>query len=50
LPLANIRENCALTPVFSSKRDRDGDIDALAREAGPQGQLNRIIAALDFSD
>jgi hypothetical protein len=24
--------------------------DALAKEAGPQRQLNRIIAALDFSD
>jgi hypothetical protein len=32
------------------QRNRDGDIDALAKQAGPQGQLNRIIAALDFSD
>ncbi len=36
--------------IEASERDRDGDIDALAKEAGPQGQLNRIIAALDFSD
>jgi len=36
--------------IRASERDRDGDIDALAREAGPQGQLNRLIAALDFSD
>jgi hypothetical protein len=35
--------------IQASERDRDGDIDDLAREAGPQGQLNRIIAALDFS-
>lgn len=36
--------------IEASERDRDGDVDALAKEAGPQGQLNRIIAALDFSD
>ena len=36
--------------IQASERDRDGDIDALARESGPQGQLNRLIAALDFSD
>jgi hypothetical protein len=36
--------------IEAGERDRDGDIDALAKEAGPQGQLNRIIAALDFSD
>jgi hypothetical protein len=36
--------------IAASERDRDGAIDDLAREAGPQGQLNRIIAALDFSD
>jgi hypothetical protein len=35
--------------IRASERDRDGDIDALARESGPQGQLNRLIAALDFS-
>jgi len=34
----------------SHQRDRDGNIDALAKESGPQGQLNRLIAALDFSD
>lgn len=34
----------------ASERDRDGDNEALAKEAGPQGQLNRIIATLDFSD
>lgn len=36
--------------VEAQQRDRDDGIDALAKEAGPQGQLNRIIAALDFSD
>jgi hypothetical protein len=36
--------------IQASERDKDGDIDALARQAGPQGQLNRLIAALDFSD
>jgi hypothetical protein len=35
--------------IEARQRDRDGDIDALAKETGPQGQLNRIIAALDFS-
>ncbi|MHB8730129.1 MAG: hypothetical protein ACYC9K_14030 [Sulfuricaulis sp.] len=35
--------------IEARQRDRDGDIDALAKEAGPQGQLNRLIAALDFS-
>lgn len=29
---------------------RDSANDRLAQESGPQGQLNRIIAALDFSD
>lgn len=32
------------------EHDRDGDNDRLAQEAGPQGELNRIIAALDFGD
>lgn len=36
--------------IQASERDRGGDNDELAGEAGPQGQLNRIIAALDFSD
>jgi hypothetical protein len=36
--------------IQALERDRDGDNDALAKEAGPQGQLNRLIAALDFSD
>ena len=36
--------------IEARERGRDGDIDALAKEAGPQGQLNRLIAALDFSD
>ncbi|HEX9663832.1 MAG TPA: hypothetical protein VGB27_16210 [Candidatus Binatia bacterium] len=36
--------------IEARERNRDGDIDRLAQEAGPQGQLNRIIAALDFSD
>jgi hypothetical protein len=39
-----------IAKIEASERDRDGQIDDLAREAGPQGQLNRIIAALDFSD
>lgn len=39
-----------IAKIEASERDKDGDIDALAREAGPQGQLNRIIAALDFGD
>jgi hypothetical protein len=39
-----------IAKIEASERDRDGAIDDLAREAGPQGQLNRIIAALDFSD
>jgi hypothetical protein len=36
--------------IEARERDRDGNIDALTKEAGPQGQLNRLIAALDFSD
>jgi hypothetical protein len=36
--------------IEAQQRDRDGSIDALAKEDGPQGQLNRLIAALDFSD
>ena len=36
--------------VQALERGRGGDNDALAKEAGPQGQLNRLIAALDFSD
>lgn len=36
--------------VEASQRDRDSGNTALANEAGPQGQLNRIIAGLDFSD
>ncbi|GAB4507722.1 MAG: hypothetical protein Tsb0026_04240 [Sulfuricaulis sp.] len=36
--------------VRAGERDRDGAIDDLAKEAGPQGQLNRIIAGLDFGD
>lgn len=36
--------------IEASQRDRDGEIDGLAKETGPQGQLNRLIAALDFSD
>jgi hypothetical protein len=31
-------------------RNRDAGNDLLQREDGPQGQLNRIIAGLDFSD
>ena len=36
--------------VEALERGRGGDNDALAKEAGPQGQLNRLIAALDYSD
>lgn len=36
--------------IEARDRHRDGGNDQLAQEAGPQGQLNRIIAALDFSD
>ncbi len=36
--------------IQARERGRDSDNDELAKEAGPQGQLNRIIAALDFSD
>jgi hypothetical protein len=36
--------------VNASERDRDSDNDKLQNEAGPQGQLNRIIAGLDFSE
>jgi hypothetical protein len=36
--------------IRSSERDRDGDSDRLQKEEGPQGQLNRIIAELDFSE
>jgi len=36
--------------IEARERDRDGANDRLAQEAGPQGELNRIIAALDFGD
>lgn len=36
--------------IQASERDRDNGNDDLANETGPQGQLNRIIAALDYSD
>lgn len=36
--------------IRAGERDLDDGIDALARETGPQGQLNRIIAGLDFGD
>ncbi len=39
-----------IAKIEATARDRDGEIDALAKETGPQGQLNRIIASLDFSD
>lgn len=39
-----------IAKIQASLRDRDGELDALSKETGPQGQLNRIIAALDFSD
>jgi len=36
--------------IRASERDRQGDNDKLRMEDGPQGQLNRIIAGLDFSE
>lgn len=39
-----------IAKIEARDRDRDGDNDRLAQEAGPQGQLNRIIAGLDFND
>lgn len=39
-----------IAKIEASERDKDGAIDDLAKEAGPQGQLNRLIAALDFGD
>jgi hypothetical protein len=36
--------------IRASERDRDGDNNKLRDEDGPQGQLNRIIAGLDFSE
>ncbi|MDH5512294.1 MAG: hypothetical protein OEY27_03685 [Gammaproteobacteria bacterium] len=39
-----------IAKVEARERDRDSGNENLAKEAGPQGQLNRIIAALDFSD
>lgn len=38
-----------IAKIQTSLRDRDGEIGTLAKETGPQGQLNRIIAGLDFS-
>ena len=39
-----------IAKIVARERSRDSDIDRLAKETGPQGQLNRIIAALDFGD
>lgn len=36
--------------IQARERDQSSGIDDLAKETGPQGQLNRIIAALDFGD
>lgn len=36
--------------IEAQQRDRAGDNDLLQKEEGPQGQLNRIIAGLDFSE
>lgn len=36
--------------VEARERDKGSGNDDLAKESGAQGQLNRIIAALDFSD
>jgi len=35
--------------IEASDRERAGDNDDLKKEEGPQGELNRIIAGLDFS-
>jgi hypothetical protein len=39
-----------IAKIQAIDRDREGDNDKLQNEAGPQGQLNRIIAGLDFSE
>jgi hypothetical protein len=39
-----------IAKIEARQRDRDGENSRLAQETGPQGQLNRIIAALDFGD
>ena len=36
--------------IQARERDQGSGSDDLAKEDGPQGQLNRIIAALDFSE
>ena len=36
--------------ILARDQLRDGDNDRLAQESGPQGQLNRIVAGLDFGD
>ena len=36
--------------IRAGERDRDSNNDKLRKEDGPQGQLNRIIAGLDFSE
>ena len=36
--------------IQATDRDRDGDMDKLRNEAGPQGQLNRLIAGLDYGE
>lgn len=36
--------------IEASARDRMSDNDNLKNEEGPQGQLNRIIAGLDFGE
>lgn len=39
-----------IAKIEARDRLRDGANDRLAQEGGPQGELNRIIAALDFND
>jgi len=36
--------------IRAHERNRDSDNDQLKKDEGPQGQLNRIIAGLDFSE
>jgi hypothetical protein len=36
--------------IMAYERNRDSDNDQLKKDDGPQGQLNRIIAGLDFSE
>lgn len=46
-------KNCTtryIEKIEAQQRDRDDDNNLLRKEEGPQGQLNRIIAGLNFSE